>query len=84
MTQSQRVLYEARACGFEDELTTVEGSGRSAGGDDFGGFNVDPVGAQNTNLAWMVLVVNLKLCNVETDGTKRGEISNHSIQAKGN
>ena len=32
LTWSQRVLYQARASGFENELTAIEGDGLSVGG----------------------------------------------------
>ena len=40
---SQRVLYQARASGFEDVLTTAEGDRLSVGADVFDSSNVDPV-----------------------------------------
>ena len=33
MTWDQRVLYQARACGFEAELTAAEGDGLGVGAD---------------------------------------------------
>ena len=43
LTRSQTVVYQARACGFETELTAVEGEEMSVGADVFDGSNVDPV-----------------------------------------
>ena len=43
LTWSQRVLYQARASGFENELTAAEGDGLSVGADVFDSSNVDPV-----------------------------------------
>ena len=53
LTWSQRVLYQARASGFEDELTAVEGDGLSLGADVFDSSNVDPVRLRNAHVAWM-------------------------------
>ena len=36
-------MYQARACGFEAELTAPEGEGQSVGGDVLDGSNVGPV-----------------------------------------
>ena len=46
-TWSQRVLYQARASGFENELTAAEGDGLSVGADVFDSSNVDPVRLRN-------------------------------------
>ena len=43
LTWSYRVLYKARASGFENELTAAEGDGLSVGADVFDSSNVDPV-----------------------------------------
>ena len=43
VTWSQRVVYQARACGFEAELTAAEGEELSVGADVFYQSNVDPV-----------------------------------------
>ena len=56
LTWSQRVLYQARASGFEDKLTAVEGDGLSVGADDFDSSNVDPVRLRNAHVAWMTLI----------------------------
>ena len=56
LTWSQRVLYQARASGFEDELTAAEGDGLSVGADVFDSSNVDPVGLRNAHVAWMTLI----------------------------
>ena len=42
VTWSQRVLYQARANGFEDELTAAEGGGLSVGSDVFDSSKGDP------------------------------------------
>ena len=56
MTWSQRVLYQARASGFEDELTAAEGDGLSVGADVFDSSNIDPVRLRNAHVAWMTLI----------------------------
>ena len=56
LTWSQRVLYQARASGFEDELTAAEGDKLSIGADVIDSSNVDPVRLQNAHVAWMTLV----------------------------
>ena len=56
LTWSQRVLYQARASGFENELTAAEGDGLSVGADVFDSSNVDPVRLQNAHAAWMILI----------------------------
>ena len=56
LTWSQRVLYQARASGFENELTAAEGDGLSVGADVFVSSNVDPVRLQNAHMAWMTLI----------------------------
>ena len=56
LTWSQRVLYQARASGFEDELTAAEGDGLSVGTDVFDSSNVDPVRLRNAHVAWMTLI----------------------------
>ena len=56
LTWSQRVLYQARANGFEDELTAAEGDGLSVGADVFDSSNVDPVRLRNAHVAWMALI----------------------------
>ena len=48
---SQIVIYQARACGFEAELTAAEGEGLSVGADVFDGSNVGPVRLQNAHVA---------------------------------
>ena len=49
-------MYQARACGVEDELTAAEGDWLSVGTDDFDNSNVDPVRLRNVHVAWMTLV----------------------------
>ena len=56
LTWSQRVLCQARATGFEDELTAAEGDGLSVGADVFDSRNVDLVRLHNTHVAWMTLI----------------------------
>ena len=43
MTWSQRVVYQARSCGFEAELASAEGEELSIEADVFDGSNVDSV-----------------------------------------
>ena len=50
------MLYQARAGGFEDKLTAVEGSGLSIGANIFDSNNVDPVRLRNAHVAWMTLI----------------------------
>ena len=56
LTWSQRVLYQARASGFENELTAAVGDGLSVGADVFDSSNVDPVRLRNAHAAWMILI----------------------------
>ena len=56
LTWSQRVLYQARASSFENELTAAEGDGLSVGVDVFDSSNVDPVRLRNAHVAWMTLI----------------------------
>ena len=51
LTWSQRVLYQARASGFEDELIAAEGDELSVGADVFDSTNVDPVRLRNAHVA---------------------------------
>ena len=57
LTWSHRVVYQARACGFEAELTVAEGKGLSVGTD---GTNVDPVRLRNAHVAWLMLINNCR------------------------
>ena len=50
------MYQQARASGFENELTSAEGDGLSVGTDVFGSSNVDPVGLRNAHVAWMTLI----------------------------
>ena len=50
LTWSQKVIYQARACGFEVELTAAEGEGLSDRADVFYGSSVDPVRLRKTNV----------------------------------
>ena len=56
LTWSQRVLYQVRASGFENELTAAVGDGLSVGADVFDSSNVDPVRLRNAHAAWMILI----------------------------
>ena len=56
LTWSQRVLYQARSIGFDNELTAAVGDGLSVGADVFDSSNVDPVRLQNAHAAWMILI----------------------------
>ena len=56
LTWSQRVLYQARASDFEDELTAAEGDELSVGADVFDSSNVNPVRLRNAHVAWMTLI----------------------------
>ena len=56
LTWSQRVLYQARASGFENELTAAVGDGLGVGADVFDSSNVDPVRLRNAHAAWMILI----------------------------
>ena len=55
-TWSQRVSYQARASGFESELTAAVGEGLNVGADVFDSSNVDPVRLRNAHAAWMILI----------------------------
>ena len=55
-TWSQRVLYQARASGFDSELTAAVGEGLNVGADVFDSSNVDPVRLRNAHAAWMILI----------------------------
>ena len=56
LTWSQRVLYQARASGFENELTAAVGDGLRVGADVFDRSNVDPVRLRTAHAAWMILI----------------------------
>ena len=56
LTWNQRVLYQARASGFENELTAAEEDGLSVEADAFDSSNVDPVRLRNAHVAWMTLI----------------------------
>ena len=56
LTWSQRVMYQARANGFGDELTAAEGDGLSVGANVIDSSNVDPVRLRNAHVAWMILI----------------------------
>ena len=90
LTWSQRVLYQARASGFENELTSAEGDGLSVGADVFDSSSVDPVRLRNVHVAWMTLINScrgmaleiVQHSNAATHRTTRGEISNYTIEQK--
>ena len=66
LTWSQGVVYQARKCGFEAELTAAKGEGLSVGADIFDGSNLDHVRLRNSHVAWMTLIKNcMKLENVQ-------------------
>ena len=65
LTWSQRVLYQARASGFENELTAAEGDGLSVGDNVFDSSNVDPVRLRNAHVAWMTLINNCRTMALE-------------------
>ena len=56
LTWSQRVLYQARASCFEDELTAAGGNGLSVEAGVFDSTNVDPVRLRTAHVAWMTLI----------------------------
>ena len=56
LTWSQRVVHQARACGFEPELTAAEREELSVGAGVFYGSNVDPVRLRNAHEAWLALI----------------------------
>ena len=56
LTWNQRVLYQASASGFEDELTAAEGDRVRVEADVFDSSNVDTVRLRNTHVAWMTLI----------------------------
>ena len=56
MMWSQRVVYQARAFGFEAELTAAEEEGLSVRADVFGRCNVDSVRLRNEHIAWITLI----------------------------
>ena len=61
----QRVVYQARACGFEAKLTAAEREGLRVGADVFDESNVDPVGLRNAHVAWMMLINNCRGMSLE-------------------
>ena len=56
LTWNQRVLYQARASGLENELTAAEGDGLSVGAYVFDNSNVNPMRLRNAHVAWMTLI----------------------------
>ena len=56
LTWSQRVLYQARASGLEDELAVAEGDWLGVGADVFDSSIVDPVRLRNAHVTWMTLI----------------------------
>ena len=49
-------MYQARACGFEAELTAAKGKGLSVGTDVFDESNVDTVRLRNTRVTWIMII----------------------------
>ena len=49
-------MYQARASGFENELTAAERDGLSVGADIFDSSNVGTVRLRNAHVAWMTLI----------------------------
>ena len=49
-------MYQARASGFEDELTAAEGDGLNVGADVFDSSNENPLRLRNVHVAWMTLI----------------------------
>ena len=84
LTWIQRVVYQARACGFEAKLPSVEGGGLSVGGEVSDGSKVDPVILRNAHVAWTTTAEerHLKLCNVAKHRMTSGETSNHTPERK--
>ena len=81
------VVFQAKACGFEDELTAAEEEGLSFGAEVFGQSSVDPMRLQNAHAAWMAPINNcntvewyLELCNVAKHRITLGEILNHTTE----
>ena len=67
-------MHQARACGFETELTAAEGQGLSVGADVFYESNVDPVRSQNQLVAWMAFINSCRGIAFET--VQCSEVSN--------
>ena len=51
LTWSQRVVHQARACGFDAELTAAEGEGLSIGAEVFDRSKVEPTKLRNAHAA---------------------------------
>ena len=64
-TWSQRVIYQARACGFGAELTAAEREELSVGADVFDGSNIDPMRLRNAHVK-MTLINNCRGVALET------------------
>ena len=73
LARSQRVEYQARACGFEAELTAAEGEGLS-----FGPSNVDSGRLRNAHIAWMTLINSCRGMTLEI--VQRSEAPNGAWQ----
>ena len=56
LTWSERVVYQARAYGFETEVTAAKAEELSVGADVFNRSNVDPVIFRVAHVAWMMLI----------------------------
>ena len=66
LTWSQRVVYQDRACGFEEELTAAEGEGLDVGADVFDRSNVNFVRLRTSHAAWLTLINNGRGIALET------------------
>ena len=76
LTRSQRVLCQAKASGFENELTAAVGDGLSVGADVFDSSNVDPVRLRNVHAAWMTLINSCSGMSLEI--VQRSDAPNHA------
>ena len=74
MTWNQRAVHQARACGFEAELTATEGEGLSVRADVFDRSNIDPVRLRNAHAEWTTLNNNCRKMALEI--VQRSEASN--------
>ena len=80
-------MYQARASGFEYELTAAEGDGPSVGAYVFDSSNVDPVRLRNAHVAWMTLInswsgMALEVVQRSNAPNDAWRISNHTIEQK--
>ena len=77
-TLTQSVVYQARVCGFEAELTAAERERLNIGADVFDGSNVDPMRIQNTHVAWMTPINNCR--GIAREIVQRSEAPNDARQ----